>query len=74
MKIESRNYNIAIFINFKIEKKKFNTNVLLFASFFHSNHEKIKIDFIFKFVKADLHPANMSRATVLFIYLFIHIL
>ena len=30
MKIESKNYNIPIFIYSKIEKKKFNTNVLLF--------------------------------------------
>ena len=30
MKIESKNYNIAIFIYSKIEKKKFNTNILLF--------------------------------------------
>ena len=33
MKIESKNYNIAIFIYFKIEKKKFNTNALL-STFF----------------------------------------
>ena len=33
MKIESKNCNIAVFIYFKIEKKKFNTNVLLFAFF-----------------------------------------
>ena len=31
--IESKNYNIAIFIYSKIEKKKFNTNVLLFIFF-----------------------------------------
>ena len=33
MKIESKYYSIAIFIYFKIEKKKFNTNVLLFIFF-----------------------------------------
>ena len=33
MKIENKNYNIAIFIYSKIEKKKFNTNVLLFIFF-----------------------------------------
>ena len=33
MKIESNNYKIAIFIYFKIKKKKFNTNVLLFIFF-----------------------------------------
>ena len=33
MKIESKNYSIAIFIYSKIEKKKFNTNVLLFIFF-----------------------------------------
>ena len=34
MKIESKNYSIAAFIYFKTEKKKFNTNVLLFFFFF----------------------------------------
>ena len=33
MKIESKNYSIAAFIYFKTEKKKFNTNVLLFIFF-----------------------------------------
>ena len=33
MKIESKNYSIAIFIYSKIEKKKFNTNVLLLLFF-----------------------------------------
>ena len=33
MKIESKNYNIAIFIYPKIEKKKININVLLFIFF-----------------------------------------
>ena len=46
MKIESKNYNIAIFIYSKIEKKTFNTNVLLFI-LFHSNYEKIKCEIPF---------------------------
>ena len=33
MKIESKNYSIVIFIYFQIEKKKFNTSVLLFIFF-----------------------------------------
>ena len=43
IKIESKIYNIAIFIYSQIEKKKFNTNALLFIHFFfNSNYEKIK--------------------------------
>ena len=33
MKIESKNCNIPIFIYSKIEKKKFNTNILLYGFF-----------------------------------------
>ena len=40
MRIESKNYNVPIFIYSKIEKKKFKTNILLFI--LHSNCEKIK--------------------------------
>ena len=43
MKIESKNYSIAIFIYSKIEKKKLNAKVLLF-NFFHLNYMKIKCE------------------------------
>ena len=46
MKIESKNYNITIFVNSKIEKNAFNTNILLFI-LFHSNFEKIKCEIPF---------------------------
>ena len=55
MNIESKNCNITIFIYSKIEKKKFNTNVLL-SVFFNPNYEKNKMSnsflivFIFTFV------------------------
>ena len=45
MKIESKNYNIPIFIYSKIEEKKFNTNLLLFIS--HSNYKKTKQEIYF---------------------------
>ena len=46
MKIESKNYDNAIFIYSKIEKKRFNTNALLFI-LFHSNYKKIKCEIPF---------------------------
>ena len=46
MKIENKIYNIAVFIYSKIQKKKFNTNVLPLI-FFHSDYEKIKCEIPF---------------------------
>ena len=38
MKIKIKNYNIPIFIYFKIAKKKFNTNLLI-VCFYHVTYE-----------------------------------
>ena len=46
MKIERKNCNIPIFIYSKIEKMKFNTNVLL-SGFFYSNYERMKCEIPF---------------------------
>ena len=46
MKIESKNYSVAILIYSKIEKKKFNTNVLLFI-FFIQIPRKENLKFLF---------------------------
>ena len=54
MKTDSNNCNIPICIYSKIEKKKFNTNVLLFIFLFELHKNKMSnsflIVFIFKFV------------------------
>ena len=47
MKIGSKNYNIWIFIYYKIKAKKFNTNVLLFENEIWNSFLTV---FIFKFV------------------------
>ena len=46
-KIESKNYSIEIFTYSKIEKKKFNTNLLINLHFFHSYCKKIKYEIPF---------------------------
>ena len=46
MNIESKNCNITIFIYSKIEKKKFNTNVLLFV-FLIQITKKQNVKFLF---------------------------
>ena len=44
LRIESGNYETPVFIYSKIEKKKFNTNLL---PFLYSNHEKTKCEITF---------------------------
>ena len=50
MKIHSKDCNIPIFIYSKIEKKKFNTNVLLFIFLFKLHKNKMSNSFLIVFI------------------------
>ena len=62
MKIESKNYNIPTFIYSKIEKTKFNTNMLVFILLIQITRIQ-KVKFLFDQVYSNTQvPAKVSKS------------